>query len=218
MDLGTPDQPLGRAYPARADGHGVDCAYVRHDRRRAGRRLFPRVRRGAASRARPLRPPRFGVCPADAGRGRLGAGAPRAARAPHRDHAGARGAGPRPRRAGHSRGVDGVVRRQLPGDPLVARGGARHSSSRSCRGVRYLFIGQARGADAVRPIGRAGADSRVARPPRAQGHDQPAAGRRGLDGARRRSNRSAADAPARSRWSTPSGQATRTRPVSSGRR
>ena len=108
VDLGAAGQPLGRAHPASCGTRGrLRVCPHDHVAKRVG---VYRVRRGAASRARPLRPAAIRRLRADARRGRLGAGAPRAAGAPHRDHAGARRVGPRPRRAGLREASTDVVR------------------------------------------------------------------------------------------------------------
>src|SRR5437763_244348 len=98
------DQPVGRARPARARRSRRGLHLRPHAPGRAHGALLRRVRRGAASRARPLRPPRFGLRPHDGGRDRLGAGAARAARPPDGHPAGARRGPAGARAARHARG------------------------------------------------------------------------------------------------------------------
>ena len=128
-----PANPWGERIRRELTGHGVDCAHVRMiDATRVGVYF---LEYGVAPRPDPraVRPARLGVRAAHARGRRLGAGAAGAAGARHRDHAGARGRGPRARRARAARGVDSLVRRQLSGDALAARRGARLRRVGRCR-------------------------------------------------------------------------------------
>src|SRR5205807_1758916 len=104
VDLVPAGQSVGRARPARARRSRRGLQLRPHAPERAHGALLRRVRRGAAARARPLRPPRLRLRPHDGGRDRLGAGAARAARPPDGHHAGARRGPAGARAARHARG------------------------------------------------------------------------------------------------------------------